>query len=189
MTGANDNRWQRRIYIASCTRNPEVTSLTASLREEGHPVFDFSAEKQPPAWAAWNNREPDGCPRQVSFQRMVDLPEDEESPRTFDRDMTALQEAAASAWILSCSQSAHLEPEYAIAPGQRTIMMYDEPEEPDLGRRAAAYLGQGTGGVIAALRDRPALNKEGTEAPEPPGARTKKGRLPAAPPGKTPYDH
>ena len=125
MTGANDNWWQRRIYIASSTRDPEVTSLTASLREEGHALFDFSAENQPPAWAAWNNREPDGCPREVSFQRMVDLPEDEESARTFDRDMTALQEEAASASILSCSQSAHPEPEYPKATGHRPADHHD----------------------------------------------------------------
>lgn len=119
----------------------------------------------------------------MPFRRVVELLEDQESVTTFNRDMKALEEATAVICVLPCSRSAHLELGYAIANGKRTIILYDDPEEPDLMHRAAGYIISGTRGVLEALerseetktgpRDAPTYigGRENERPPHPPTGR------------------
>ena len=160
-----NSRSQHRIYIASSSRNRRLTELTKSLREKGHTVFNFTEEDQPAAWAQLNSNGQGNHGRSIDFDQVIEMLEDQDSVKTFERDMTALKEATAVICVLPCSRSAHLELGYAIATGKRTVILYEDPEEPDLMHRAAAYLVRTIEGVHQALEDWAGENLDPTGPP------------------------
>jgi len=110
----------RRIYVASSWRNDFQPGVVASLRGQGHEVYDF---KNPPSragfgWeqlamgtaASWDNR---------AARAALDHPI---ARAGFKSDHDAMEWADTFVLVLPCGRSAHLEMGWACGRGKRTII-------------------------------------------------------------------
>lgn len=98
------------IYLASSWRNEYQPHLLATLRAEGHKVFDF--KEQPPVWTSGGEA---GDPDEV-----------------FNIDMAALHNTNMLVLLLPAGASAHVEAGYLHGKGVPVIVHMPESCEPEL---------------------------------------------------------
>lgn len=139
-----------RVYVASSWRNAWQPGVVARLREEGHDPYDFRnpAPGQhgfawsdiDPAWEAWGWE---------AYLKALRSPVAQEG---FRLDMDALRGADAVVLVMPCGRSAHLELGYAIGAGQRTVILLEGAEEPELMYLMADFVTASLEQVCAFLR-------------------------------------
>jgi hypothetical protein len=140
------------VYVASSWRNQMQPALCAILTAAGIEHYDF---RNPEGGTGFSWREVkadyDGPPIGVDgirakgsdwepvdeYLRMIEHPRAIEG---FDADFTAMQKADTFVMVLPCGKSAHLELGWAIGAGKRTAILLEDPVEPELMYRCAAYL-------------------------------------------------
>ena len=121
-----------KIYVASSWKNDRYPEVVKRLRAEGHDVYDF---RDPSTGFDWRRlpgapeADPkDGWPA-ADVVRVLDQPR---ARAGFKSDMGALRACDTCVLVLPCGRSAHLELGWAAGAGRRTIVLLDDPAEPDL---------------------------------------------------------
>lgn len=119
-----------RVYVASSWRCEWQPGVVARFREEGHEVYDFRNPEDgdrgfhwseiDPAWESWGWE---------AYLKSLRHPI---ARAGFNKDMDALRGADATVLVMPCGRSAHLELGYAIGAGQRTAILLEGSEEPEL---------------------------------------------------------
>lgn len=140
------------VYVASSWRNPMQPAVIQTLRAAGIDCYDF---RNPKGGTGFSWREVksdyDGPPIGVDgirskgsdwepvdeYLRMIAHPRAVEG---FDADFTAMQKADTFVMVLPCGKSAHLELGWAIGAGKKTIILLEDPVEPELMYRMAGCL-------------------------------------------------
>lgn len=121
-----------KLYVASswrCARQPEVVE---ALRAAGHDVYDFRNPAPGDRGFGWKQitEHPEALTDPALFGEVLTHPV---AQAAFEKDMGALRGADATVLVLPCGRSAHLELGYAVAAGQRTVVLLDDPmSEPEL---------------------------------------------------------
>lgn len=129
------------IYVASSWRNEQQPAVVALLRAFGHSVYDFKdadgfhwSEVDPTVevagFAEYGTRAKD----------MAALLHSGPARRGYARDISALKMAHTLVLVLPCGRSAHLELGIAVGLGKRTIVLLDDPCQPELMYRAVDYV-------------------------------------------------
>jgi hypothetical protein len=126
------------VYVASSWRNPMQPGVCAVLKAAGIDHYDF---RNPPDGAGFSWREVKhadipGIKAKVAdwenvdeYLRMVAHPRAVEG---FRADFEAMQRADTFVMVLPCGKSAHLELGWAVGAGKRTIILLEDPVEPEL---------------------------------------------------------
>lgn len=120
-----------KVYVASSWKNTRQPEVVTALRADGHRVYDF--------------RWPDGAHRGFNWSDVADdwrqwspaayrhALQHPAAQAGFHRDMSALSDADATVLVLPCGRSAHLELGFAVAAGQKTLVLCDSTlDEPEL---------------------------------------------------------
>lgn len=115
------------IYVTGSLRNPAVPQVAASLRSEGHEVWDdwFAAgEHADSAWQAYE---------QGRGRYYVEALSGDAAWHVFSFDYEHLAEADTVVLVMPAGRSAHLELGWAAGQGKRTYVLFDgEPERWDV---------------------------------------------------------
>jgi len=82
------------------------------------------------------------------YLRMIHHPRAVEG---FDSDFAAMNRADTFVMVLPCGKSAHLELGWAIGAGKRTVILLEDPVEPELMYRAASEMVRSVDDLLAAL--------------------------------------
>lgn len=129
-----------KIYVASSWRNSLQPDVVATLRQDGHEVYDF---RNPPnshqggfhwseidaQWRDWDTS---------AFLKGLAHPIAKDG---FQSDWQAMQAADLCVLVTPCGRSAHLEGGYfAGAPGKRLIIYLTHPQEPELMYKMAHFI-------------------------------------------------
>lgn len=129
------------IYVASSWRNEVQPTVVKLLRGLGHETYDFRDSD------GFNWSEVDPTVEVAGFAVYGASPADylkllhsPQARRGFARDMATLKLADTLVLVLPCGRSAHLELGYAIGAGKRTIVLLDNPCQPELMYRAVDYI-------------------------------------------------
>lgn len=140
------------VYVASSWRNPMQPGVIAALKAAGIPAYDF---RNPENGTGFSWREvksdydgprigADGIRAKGSdwepvdeYLRMLEHPRAREG---FQSDFDAMQRADTFVMVLPCGKSAHLELGWAIGAGKRTVVLLEDPVEPELMYLCADYL-------------------------------------------------
>lgn len=131
-----------KVYVASSWRNERQPAVVAALRAAGHEVYDFKHPSPGDDGFHWSEvipgrtRGPSSEP--VTAEQLRAALEHPVARRGFARDMEALDSAAATVLVLPCGRSAHLELGFAVGAGQHTLVLMEEPSEPELMYRMCA---------------------------------------------------
>ena len=141
----------RRIYVASSWRNERQPTVVRDLRAAGYDVYDFRhpAPNQPGfSWAQveaeWRHWTP------AQYRQALEHPA---AARGFALDMSALRNSDATVLVLPCGRSAHLELGFAVATGQRTLVLCDQTlDEPELMYLMTSRICLTIAEVLAALK-------------------------------------
>ena len=125
----------KQIYVASSWRNIRYPEVVSRLRSEGHDVYDFPNPAVGDEGFSW--RQVPGAPEADHRKGWpaADVVRVLAQPRAqagFKSDMDALRSCDACVLVLPCGRSAHLELGWAVGAGRRTIVLLDDPAEPDL---------------------------------------------------------
>lgn len=125
----------KQIYVASSWRNIRYPEVVSRLRSEGHDVYDFRNPAVGDEGFSW--RQVPGAPEADHRKGWpaADVVRVLAQPRAqagFKSDMDALRSCDACVLVLPCGRSAHLELGWAVGAGRRTIVLLDDPAEPDL---------------------------------------------------------
>lgn len=122
---------ERRIYVASSWRNPDHPLVVASLRDQGHEVYDFRNPKPGDTGFAWSEIDPDWLGWKPEAYR--DLLAHPVAASGFASDFEAMEWADTFVLALPCGRSAHLEAGWAIGQGKPTaILLHEDKFEPEL---------------------------------------------------------
>lgn len=133
----------RNIYVASSWRNDLQPAVVEALRSAGHEVYDF---KNPPGGTgfAWSQVRPEydgpAAAREIRSKGADWEPVDEylamvSHPRAakgFKSDFDAMREADTFVMVLPCGKSAHLELGWAAGAHKTTVVLLEDPVEPEL---------------------------------------------------------
>lgn len=124
-----------RIYVASSWRNDRYCEVVNRLRAEGHDVYDFRNPAPGDVGFSW--RQVPGAPEADHRKGWpaADVVRVLAQPRAqagFKSDMDALEQSDVCVLVLPCGRSAHLELGWAVGAGRRTVVLLDDPAEPDL---------------------------------------------------------
>lgn len=118
----------RNIYIIGSLRDPKVPEIAASIREDGHDVFDdwFAAgEVADDRWM--------GYEQTYRKRTLGDALRGRAAKHVFDFDKTWLDWADSAVLVLPAGKSAHLELGYMAGKGKDTYVLLDgEPERYDV---------------------------------------------------------
>lgn len=139
-----------RIYVASSWKNGLYDDVVARLRSAGHSVYDFRASATAFDWRACATEDQLRDPRRFRDEVLTNRV----AVDAFESDIGALRAADATVLVLPCGRSAHLELGFAVARGQRTIVLLDKPlSEPDLMYLAVGKLAVSLNEVVETLRE------------------------------------
>lgn len=124
-----------KIYVAASWKTPRQPEVVERLRKEGHEVYDFRHPAPGDDGFSW--KQLDGVPAgdtkagwpAADVLRALAQPRAREG---FENDMRALRDAEVCVLVLPCGKSAHLELGWAVGAGRRTVVLLDDPAEPDL---------------------------------------------------------
>lgn len=140
------------VYVASSWRNYMHPAVCAALASAGIAHYDF---RNPPGGTGFSWREVKAIDYSRSeaaaqikakgsdwedfdeYARMIEHPRALEG---FAADMGALQRADVVLLVLPCGKSAHLELGYAVGAGKRTVILAEDPIEPELMYRMVDYI-------------------------------------------------
>lgn len=132
------------VYVASSWRNEVQPLVIDMLRHEGIECYDF---KNPDGGTGFSWSEVKDTPRSAVIAEKGSDWEDVDEylrmiahPRAlagFDADFAAMEKADTFVLVLPCGKSAHLEAGWAIGAGKRTIILLEDPVEPELMYRMA----------------------------------------------------
>ena len=119
-----------RIYVASSWRNKTQPGVVASLRLDGHEVYDFRNPRPGEHGFHWSEIDPDyGYWTAAQFRDSLRSPI---ARAGFASDFDAMRWAEAVVLILPCGRSVHLELGWAVGAGKRTALLLDHENEPEL---------------------------------------------------------
>ena len=127
-----------RLYVASSWRNQKITEVIATLRTEGHHVYDFREDDG--TGTAFNWRDIDPNWKSWTVDQYLDGLEHPAAERGFTRDIDALNDAEGLLLVLPCGRSAHLELGIAIGRVKPVCILLAENQEPELMYKAADEL-------------------------------------------------
>ena len=127
------------VYVASSWRNLMQAGVCATLRSAGIPHYDFKNPEGGTGFS-WKQVKPEGAPDGVAakgsdwepvdtYLEMVNHPV---ATAGFKADFDAMQRADTFVMVLPCGKSAHLELGWAVGAGKRTIILLEDPVEPEL---------------------------------------------------------
>lgn len=129
------------VYVASSWRNLMQAGVCAALRSAGIDHYDFKNPEGGTGFS-WREVKTDGVPSAEGIKakgsdwesaeeylRMVEHPRAIEG---FAADFAAMQRADTFVLVLPCGKSAHLELGWAVGAGKRTIILLEDPVEPEL---------------------------------------------------------
>lgn len=136
------------VYVASSWRNPMQPIVCATLKAAGIAHYDF---RNPPGGTGFSWREvktdvPSAAGvkakgsdwEQVDeYLRMVNHPRAVEG---FESDYAAMNYADTFVMVLPCGKSAHLELGWAVGAHKRTIILLEDPVEPELMYRMVDHM-------------------------------------------------
>jgi hypothetical protein len=117
-----------KVYVASSWRNTHQPEVVATLRSDGHEVYDFKDShgfhwsEVDHEWQKWI----DDVPKYLEgLQHKAAL-------RGFKRDMDNLRACDACVYVMPCGVSASLEAGWACGAGKLVIVYVPALREPDL---------------------------------------------------------
>lgn len=130
------------VYVASSWRNPYQQAVVEILNSAEIPCYDFRNPEGSTGFS-WRDVKPSrGYP---SITVPADKGSDWETaseylqmiahPKAitgFRSDFDAMQRADTFILILPCGKSAHLELGWAVGAGKRTVILLEDPVEPEL---------------------------------------------------------
>lgn len=138
------------VYVASSWRNPMQTAVCAALRSVGIDHYDF---KNPPAGTgfSWKEVQPDhdGAPTTRTpakgtdwepVERYIEMVNHPRAIEGYASDFAAMERADTFVMVLPCGKSAHLELGWAVGARKRTIILLEDPVEPELMYRMVDHL-------------------------------------------------
>jgi hypothetical protein len=123
---------KRRIYLASSWRNTLYPEVLATLRKDGHDVYDFRNPAPGHYGFAWRELDPDWL--QWTPDAYADLVTSHPVARAgFAFDKAALDWCDTCVLLLPCGRSAHLEAGYAAGQGKQVVvLLHRDKFEPEL---------------------------------------------------------
>lgn len=137
-----------RIYVASSWRNDFQPEVVATLRGDGHEVYDFKDSdgfhwtEVDGGWQDW----PSDIPKYLAGLKHPC------AERGFYRDMTALKNCDVCVYVMPCGVSASLEAGWAIGSGKPTYVYVPGLREPDLMVKMATLVTDNLSDIQAAIR-------------------------------------
>lgn len=141
------------VYVASSWRNPRQPEVIERLRSEGIDCYDFRNPKEGSVGFSWRETKAEGSSESMSvvegvkvkgsdwesaadYQQMLTHPRAIEG---FGNDWNAMQRADAFLMILPCGKSAHLEMGWAVGAGKPSVILLEDPVEPELMYKMVDY--------------------------------------------------
>lgn len=146
------------IYVASSWRNTErLNAVVKALREEGNEVYDFRED----GGFSWSDIDPSipggiGVEADTSARDYMEMVRHPVATKGFERDMKHLDDADTLVLVLPCGKSAHSEFGYAVGKGKRTVILLEDPMQPELMYRMAGGLVSTIDGLLYYLDAVPA---------------------------------
>ena len=127
------------VYVASSWRNPIQTGVCAALRSAGIPHYDFKNPEGGTGFS-WKQLKPAGAPDGIAAKGSdweavgdyLDMVNHPVATAGYEADFAAMQRADTFVMVLPCGKSAHLELGWAVGAGKRTIILLEDPVEPEL---------------------------------------------------------
>jgi hypothetical protein len=119
-----------KIYVASSWRCDYQPVVVEFLRKLGHLVYDFKNPREGDNGFHWTEIDPNWknwTPGQFVLGLKTPLAES-----GFKSDMDALEWCDACVLVLPCNRSAHLELGWAVGAGKKTVVLLNDPFEPEL---------------------------------------------------------
>jgi hypothetical protein len=113
------------VYLASSWRNEQQPDVIASLRADGHTVYDFRNLGFTPNWQL-------GLSLPVSVQDFLDALEHPHAVEAFRADMNALKACDVCLLLLPSGASARGKACWAVGAGKLVIALYYGLREPEL---------------------------------------------------------
>jgi hypothetical protein len=120
-----------KIYVASSWRNTYQPDVVATLRSDGHEVYDFrnpAPNNTGFSWSLINPHWHEG----VTPQTYLDMLTSPIAEKGFRLDMDALRDADACVMVMPCGMSAGIEFGYAVGAGIPTAVYIPGLRDPDL---------------------------------------------------------
>lgn len=118
-----------KIYVASSWRNELQPSVVATLRAQGHEVYDF---RNPPEASGFGWREATDAPHPWSAAYTREVLAMPVCDRAFASDSGGLRWADGVLMLQPCGVSAALELGWACGAGKRTCVLLSDYREPEL---------------------------------------------------------
>ena len=118
-----------KVYVASSWRNEHQQSIVATLRSNGHEVYDF---KNPPGDTGFGWRKVTSEPVPWSASRTRDVLNHPVSVAGFNSDFDAMKWCDAIVMVQPCGRSAALELGWGAGAGKLTIALLADGQEPEL---------------------------------------------------------
>lgn len=136
------------VYVASSWRNPLQIAVCAALRSAGIDHYDFRNPTTDSVGFSWRETKSVAAPASVpgkgtaweSTENYVEMIQHPRAVAGFDTDFDAMNRADTFVMALPCGKSAHLELGWAIGAGRRTVILMENPIEPELMYRGVDYL-------------------------------------------------
>jgi hypothetical protein len=120
-----------KIYVASSWRNTYQPDVVATLRSDGHEVYDFrnpAPNNTGFSWSLINPHWHEG----VTPQTYLDMLTSPIAEKGFRLDMDALRDADACVMVMPCGMSAGIEFGYAVGAGIPTAVYIPGLRDPHL---------------------------------------------------------
>lgn len=143
------------VYVASSWRNPIQPAVVAVLRAAGIDCYDFKNPEGGTGFS-WREVKPSGAPPGIKakgsdWETAADYLEMVNHPRAIEgyaADFAAMEKADAFLMILPCGKSAHLELGWAVGAGKRTVILLEDPVEPELMYRMVGHIATSVDDVL-----------------------------------------
>lgn len=145
------------IYVASSWRNERLTEVVKQLRDAGHEVYDFRED----GGFSWSDIDPSipggiGVEANTPARKYMEMVHSPIAAAGFERDMKHLDEADTVVLVLPSGKSSHAEFGYAVGQGKRTIILLEDPMQPELMYRMGGAMARDIQGVLHYLATVPA---------------------------------
>ncbi|MHB8928919.1 MAG: hypothetical protein ACYC9Q_14975 [Bacillota bacterium] len=127
-----------KIYVASSWRNERYPDVVATLRHQGHEVYDYRNPAPHKTGFHWQQIDP--SPENPDARKFRHMLQEQVPGEAFALDKDALDACDACLLVLPCGASAHLEAGYAIGRGIPTAILLDAHPRPELMYRLAGYI-------------------------------------------------
>lgn len=131
-------RESRRVYVASSWRTPTQPDIVASLRKDGHEVYDFRNPGPGEHGFAWSEIDPEW--QQWTPLRFAVALQHPIAAHGFALDFGAMEWANTGVLLLPSGRSAHLEAGYFVGAGKDLFILLSAGQEPELMYRMATAI-------------------------------------------------